>query len=238
MSMTATIYEVDHLYQVDPGVLKVGTNVRTDTHPDAKEFAASVRSRGVLEVISAYVDAEGELTVLRGQRRTLVASKVGTPSGTVPVRVVALAQEADRIIDQASENLHRADLTERDTRDAVEQLTLLGPSAAQITKQMALPRRTVNSVLAVVANPATKERMDTAGMTLQDAALFAEFEDNQDAIATLTAAWEDRWRRTRCPTSRSSCATPAWRPWRCRPRSSGCAARVCRCSTRTRSRAT
>ena len=199
MSSISTIYEVDHLYQVDPGVLKIGTNVRTDTHPDAKEFATSIKSRGVLEVISAYVDAEGGLTVLRGQRRTLVASKVGTPSGTVPVRVVALSPEADRIIDQASENLHRADLTERETRDAIEQLALLGVSAAAITKQMALPRPAVNSVLAVVANPATKERMDTAGMTLQDAALFAEFEDDPEAIATLTAAWEDRWRRNRLP---------------------------------------
>lgn len=39
--------------------------------------------RVVLEVISAYLDPDDGLTVLRGQRHTVVAAKVGTPSGTV-----------------------------------------------------------------------------------------------------------------------------------------------------------
>mgnify|MGYP000377277808 CR=1 FL=1 len=73
MSNTATAYEVGHLYEVDPAALRIGANIRTDTHPDAKEFAASIKTRGVLEVISAYLAPEGGLTVLRGQRRTVVA---------------------------------------------------------------------------------------------------------------------------------------------------------------------
>jgi ParB family chromosome partitioning protein len=192
---TATAYEVGHLYEVAPGELKIGTNVRTDTRPDAKEFAASIRARGVLEVISAYVDAEGSLTVLRGQRRTVVAVKVGTP--TVPVRVVPSPDDVDRIIDQVSENLHRQDMHPRETRDAIEQLAMIGVSAAQIAKRAALPRSTVDSALTVAANPTTKERMDAAGMTLEDAATFAEFEDDPDAIATLTQAWESPYQRPR-----------------------------------------
>jgi ParB family chromosome partitioning protein len=192
---TATAYEVGHLYEVAPGELKIGTNVRTDTRPDAKEFAASIRSRGVLEVISAYVDAEGTLTVLRGQRRTVVAVKVGTP--TVPVRVVPSPDDVDRIIDQVSENVHRQDMHARETRDAIEQLAMIGVSAAQIAKRVALPRSTVDSALTVAANPATKERMDAAGMTLEDAANFAEFEDDPGAIATLTQAWESPYQRPR-----------------------------------------
>ena len=129
MSNTATVYEVGHLYEVDPAALRIGANIRTDTHPDAKEFAASIKSRGVLEVISAYLDPDAGLTVLRGQRRTVVAAKVGTPSGTVPVRVVAAPEEVDRIIDQATENLHRQAMHTRETRDAVEQLAMLGVSA-------------------------------------------------------------------------------------------------------------
>jgi len=192
---TVTTYEVGHLYEVAPGELKIGTNVRTDTRPDAKDFAASIRSRGVLEVISAYVDAEGSLTVLRGQRRTVVAVRVGTP--TVPVRVVASPDDVDRIIDQVSENVHRQDMHARETRDAIEQLAMIGVSAAQIAKRVALPRGTVDSALTVAANPATKERMDAAGMTLEDAATFAEFEDDPGAIATLTTAWESPYQRPR-----------------------------------------
>lgn len=196
---TATAYEVGHLYEVDPGALKIGANVRTDPRPDAKEFAASIKTRGVLEVISAYVDPDGGLTVLRGQRRSLVAAKVGTPTGTVPVRVVPAPEEADRIIDQASENLHREAMHTRETRDAVEQLAMLGVSAAQIAKRVALPRATVDAALNVTRNPATKDRMDATGMTLEEAAIFAEFEDDPDAIDTLTAAWEDSWRRRQIP---------------------------------------
>ena len=78
MSKTsAPAYEVGHLYEVDPGTLKIGANVRTDPRPDAKEFAASIKTRGVLEVISAYVDPDGGLTVLRGQRRSLKGERRG-----------------------------------------------------------------------------------------------------------------------------------------------------------------
>ena len=196
---TATAYEVGHLYEVDPGTLKIGANVRSDPRPDAKEFAASIKTRGVLEVISAYVDPDGGLTVLRGQRRSLVAAKVGTPTGTVPVRVMPAPEEADRIIDQASENLHREAMHTRETRDAVEQLAMLGVSAAQIAKRVALPRATVDAALNVTRNPATKDRMDATGMTLEEAAIFAEFEDDPDAIDTLTTAWEDSWRRRQIP---------------------------------------
>ena len=192
---TTSVYEVGHLYEVDPCELKIGANVRVDTHPDAKDFAASVRTRGVLEVISAYLDDEGGLTVLRGQRRALVAVKVGTPSGTVPIRVVPAPDEADRIVDQMSENLHREGMNLRETRDGIEQLAILGVSAAQIAKRTALPRPLVDTTLTVVANPATKERMDSAGMTLEDAAIFAEFEDDPAALDTLTQAWDDPWRR-------------------------------------------
>ena len=118
----APVYEVGRVYEVAPGDLLIGTNVRTDARPDAKDFAASVRSRGVIVAIDAHADEDGRLTVLRGQRRALVAAQVGTPSGTVPVRVVPAPDEADRITDQLVENLHRADMHEREARDGVEQL--------------------------------------------------------------------------------------------------------------------
>lgn len=198
-SREATSYEVGHLYDVDPATLQIGTNVRTDTRPDAKAFAASIKARGVLEVITAHPGEDGALVVQRGQRRTVVAAKVGTPTGTVPVRVVPAPEDADRIVDQLSENLHREGMHARETRDAVEQLALLGVSAAQITKRTALARTQVDQALAVVGNAATKERMDSTGMTLEIAAIFAEFEDDPDAVATLTQAWETSWRREQIP---------------------------------------
>lgn len=191
------VYEVGRVYEIAPGDLRIGSNVRTDPRLDAKDFAASIRARGVVVAIDATVDDDGALYVLRGQRRALVAAQVGTPSGTVPVRVVPAPDEADRITDQLVENLHRADMHEREARDGVEQLALLGVSVAQIVKRTALPRPVVDAALSVAAHEASKDRMDAQGMTLEQAALFAEFEDDPDALATLEGAWENRWERPR-----------------------------------------
>lgn len=185
MSITAATPIVGQVIEVDPATLVIGANVRVDTHPDAKEFAASIRARGVLEVITAHVDDDGSLVVQRGQRRTVAAAEVGTPSGTVPVRVVERPEEADRIVDQLTENLHRAQMRESEVRDGVEQLALLGVSAAQIAKRTAVKRETVNAALTVTASESTRERMDAQGLTLQQAAVLAEFEDDEEALARL-----------------------------------------------------
>jgi len=67
--------------------IKIGANVRTDLHADAREFARSIKERGVLEPVTVYADEDGAYVVLRGQRRTVVAAEVGLPD--IPAQVVA-----------------------------------------------------------------------------------------------------------------------------------------------------
>ena len=199
MSIAAAIstdpspYIVGQVYDIDPAVFTIWANVRLDTHPNAREFAASIKARGVLEAITAWVDEDGALTVERGQRRAVAAAAVGTPTGTVPVRVIARPGEADRITDQLTENIHRAAMHERETVDAIGQLALLGVSAAQIAKRTAIKRTTVNAAITVTARPETRTRMDELGLTLEQAAIFAEFEDDADAVAELTGVATRRW---------------------------------------------
>lgn len=181
-------FEVGGTYRVPPGSLVIGANVRSDTHPGAKEFAASIKARGVLEPITAWVDDDGRLVVYRGQRRTLAAASVGTPDGLVPVHVVTRPPEVDRVTDQLVENVHRAAMRAAEERDAIEQLSLLGVSAAQITKRTAITRPTVDAALTVTASQTARERMDSTGMTLEAAATFAEFEDDPQAIQALEQA--------------------------------------------------
>lgn len=185
---TTTAYRVGQTYRVQPQALTIGTNVRTDTHPGASEFAASIKARGVLEPITVWADDSGDLVVYRGQRRTLAAAKVGTPDGLVPVHVVERPDETDRVIDQLVENIHRAPMRQAEERDAIEQLALLGVSAAQIVKRTAIARPTVDAVLTIAGSAATKTRMDTDGLTLQQAAIFAEFEDDPAATEALEQA--------------------------------------------------
>ena len=183
--------EVGQTYRVEAGSLTIGTNVRSEPRANDKTFVASIKANGVLEPITAYLDPAGSLVVYRGQRRTLAAAAVGTPDGLVPVRVVAAPDDAERITSQLVENVHRSPMRVSEERDAIEQLALLGVSAAQIAKRTALPRRTVDAALAVVASETTKRRMDEHGLTLDQAAAFAEFEGDERALASLeqAASW-------------------------------------------------
>src|SRR4051794_36018593 len=172
--------------RLDPSKIKIGANVRTDLHADAKEFARSIKERGVLEPVTVYADEDGAYVVLRGQRRTVVAAQVGLSD--IPAQIVAKPGEADRITDQMVENLHRAAMRDSEIVGGVEQLALVGVSAAQIAKRAALPRDRVNAALAVADKEQTRARVVAGDLTLDEAATFAEFEDDAQAVERLERA--------------------------------------------------
>lgn len=182
--MSSSDYTPGQVYEVDPATLVIGTNVRTDIK-ERSDFAKSIKALGVLEPITAYIGEDGALVVYRGQRRTLTAAKVGTPTGTVPVRVLERPEDAERIVAQVSENLHRAEMSAAEERDAIEQLALLGVSAAQIAKRTAIEREQVNAALKVAKSETARSRMDNDGLTLEQAAILAEFEDDPEALSRL-----------------------------------------------------
>ena len=175
---------VEEFVYLDPGTIIIGSNVRTDL-PDAKEFCRSIKERGVLEAVTVYRNDEGQHVCLRGQRRTVEAASVGTPTGLIPARVVAKPEEADRIVDQMVENIHRAGMRETEIVAGVEELTLVGVSAAQIAKRLSVPRPTVNAALAVTKADQSRNRLDSGDLTLAEAAIFAEFEHDPDAVERL-----------------------------------------------------
>lgn len=172
--------------RLDPSQIKIGANVRTDLHADAKEFARSIKERGVLEPVTVYADEDGAYVVLRGQRRTVVAAEVGLTD--IPAQVVPQPDEADRITDQMVENLHRAAMRDGEIVGGVEQLALVGVSAAQIAKRAALPRDRVNAALAIVDKEQTRARVVSGDLTLDEAAIFAEFEHDAEAVERLERA--------------------------------------------------
>jgi ParB family chromosome partitioning protein len=172
--------------RLDPRKIKIGANVRTDLHADAREFARSIKERGVLEPVTVYADDDGAYVVLRGQRRTVVAAEVGVPD--IPAQVIAKPDEADRITDQMVENLHRAAMRDGEIVSGVEQLALVGISAAQIAKRAALPRERVNAALSVADKEQTRARVVAGDLTLDEAAIFAEFEHDAQAVEQLERA--------------------------------------------------
>jgi len=176
------------IQEIDPNTLLVDTNVRSDTSLD-KDFVASIREYGVLVPIVAVQTAEGGVRVRYGHRRTLAA--IAAARATVPVLVTGEddADEAARIVRQWAENEHRTGLSTADKVAAVEQLSLLGLSAATIAKRTKTSKADVAHAIAAAASPLAK---GAAGryefVTLDQAAAVAEFEDEPETVKALILA--------------------------------------------------
>ncbi|MGL5858781.1 MAG: ParB/RepB/Spo0J family partition protein [Angustibacter sp.] len=182
---TATAAQIT-LVQVDPAAAVVGLNVRSEANLTA-DFVSSIRELGVLEPVVGHYDEQGQFVVLRGQRRTLAA--VETKQASIPAVVVQRPEDADRIVQQMAENDHRTGMTTADRIAGVKQLAAFGLTAAQIKRRTARPRSEVDAALVVAgselaANAA--QRWDY--LTLDQAAILAEFEDDPEAVKALMVA--------------------------------------------------
>jgi ParB family transcriptional regulator, chromosome partitioning protein len=171
--------------QVDPTTLLVDVNIRSDAALD-KDFLASIRDLGVLVPIAAVRTQDGALRVCYGHRRTLAAVEAGR--GSVPV-IVANGDDADEaarivsqwIVSQWHENEHRSGLSTADKVAAVEQLSLLGLSAAPIVKQTRARKADVEQALATAGSALAKGAATRYEfLTLDQAAAVAEFETEPD----------------------------------------------------------
>lgn len=183
------------LVEVDPATLTVGPNVRaTDAEAVAadKAFCDSIKSQGVMSPVTAYTDTEAEgcpVVVLYGQRRVLAAVHVGLDA--VPVLLhPAKPTDLDALTQQWDENERRAAMSEADRARGIEQMSLLGLSAAQITKRTGTHRDRVRAVLDTKDNTTTRDGL-SAGLSIEQAAALAEFDTDPDVVATLTTAAQD-----------------------------------------------
>lgn len=200
----STLDQLGELAWADPAELVLEVNTRTEVHLDP-HFCASVRDRGVREPISVYRRGDGDgdgvsvLVVRKGQRRTLAALK----AGLARVRVLIEPQpstadidteterarrthDAERIIDQLTENQHRADISDAEQVTAHQQLLGLGMSAAQIARTTRTPAKRVRQTTAVAGSARAIEVGARYDLDLVQMSVIAEFSDDDDAVDQLT----------------------------------------------------
>ncbi|OLM28618.1 Chromosome (plasmid) partitioning protein ParB [Pseudonocardia sp. Ae717_Ps2] len=200
----STLDQLGELAWADPAELVLEVNTRTEVQLDP-HFCASVRDRGVREPISVYRRNDGDgdgvsvLVVRKGQRRTLAALK----AGLARVRVLIEPQpttadidteperarrthDAERIIDQLTENQHRADISDAEQVTAHQQLLGLGMSAAQIARTTRTPAKRVRQTTAVAGSARAIEVGARYDLDLIQMSVIAEFSDDDDAVARLT----------------------------------------------------
>jgi ParB family chromosome partitioning protein len=172
---------------VDPATLHIGPNVRTENAVPDKNKVSDIKKRGVQSPIKGYRDDAGNLVVTVGQLRTLSAVKAGCE--TVPVWVQPPPSEdekeaaIDRIVDQVNENdLHTA-MTRGDIYRAHQQLEAFGLSAAAIARRLSRPKKVVENSLRVGDSELAAKAADKYDLTLDQAAVIAEFENHGDLDA-------------------------------------------------------
>ncbi|GAA1961889.1 ParB/RepB/Spo0J family partition protein [Microbacterium deminutum] len=157
-------------------------NVRPSA-PLTKEFVQSIRENGVLTpVLARRVD--DQVIVRAGQRRTLAA--IDAAIEVIPVYVVdADDATAERIIQQMVENDHRESLSAADRAAAFQQLVFEGLGVATIAKRTGTKQAEVKTGLAVAENPVAASAVQQHALTLDQAAVLIEFDDDADARARL-----------------------------------------------------
>ena len=176
---------------VDPTTLLVDVNVRSELDLN-KEFVGSIKDHGVLVPIVAIKTPEG-LRVRMGHRRTMAAVEAGLDS--VPVLVTESDAEGDtaeieRLLTQHAENHHRAALSNTDDAQVAKQLSLYGLSAAQIAKRTHTKKAHVETALTVAGSELATKATERYDLTLDQAAVIAEFENDTEVVTALVASIE------------------------------------------------
>lgn len=157
---------------VDPKLLQAGSNIRADLRV-GPEFVETIKGMGVLKDIDVYPTLTG-LVVLDGHRRHRAAIEAGLE--TVPVRIVDVAGELERIGLQLTENDEHAHTSTVDRARAINQLVLMGLPASELRKrgvkasEATLARRVAN------ASQEVADLGESVNLGLDDLAKVAEAE--------------------------------------------------------------
>lgn len=157
---------------IRPTLLQAGSNIRADLRV-SPEFVETIAGLGVLKDIDVYPTLTG-LVVLDGHRRHRAAIEAGLE--TVPVRIVDVAGELERIGLQLTENDAHEHTSTVDRARAINQLVLMGLPASELRKhgvkasEATLARRVAN------ASQEVAELGESASLGLDDLAKVAEAE--------------------------------------------------------------
>ena len=157
LSRQEATHPLDHVvegarYLVNPEYLQAGENVRRDLRA-GKGFLETVRAHGVVKDIDVYVTLTG-LVVLDGHRRLDAALALHLES--VPVRVVRVDDEAERIASQLMVNDEAEHCNSAERADAIQQLVLLGVPAQDLRRR-GIRGEEVAAARAVASAPAVRQ---------------------------------------------------------------------------------
>lgn len=181
-------FEKAELRYVDPRTVKLGANVRCDVEKtiDA-DFVDSIRTLGIRQPPPVYEEADGTLGLVDGgSRRTRGAIAAGLALYPVIVMPKGTDSDLDRLERQFHENDQRVGITDADRTAGYKQMALFGATAAQVAKRTKTTTAKVKAALGVVESKTARAAQIEHNLTIDQAAVIAEFEDDDKVVAKLT----------------------------------------------------
>lgn len=176
------------LLELDPKKIRIDSNVRSKVG-DLAGLTASVKRHGVLVPLLVKSDGNGGHVLVAGQRR--LKSAIAAKLETVPCRETSGDDQA-MVEQQLIENLQRVDLTEADEAKGFEQLRVFGLDEITIAEITGRDVKHVERGLQVAASKTATTIAAKHDLTIEEAAAIAEFEDDREAVKTLTVTAVDR----------------------------------------------
>ena len=170
-------------------------NVRDDLNL-SQEFCASIAAEGVrIPLLITPAENGGGWLVIEGHRRLAAAAKAGLAEVPCDIDPGRAADEAGQYLDMllANSDAYRSNFTVVEEAAALFAAHAAGASRTRLRKATGRTAAQVKTAIAAGSLPAgTKARAAEASpdLTLDDLALLAEFEGDDDATSRLLASLE------------------------------------------------
>ena len=159
-------------------------NVRRDIHLD-QEFLDSIAELGILTPLRITPAGSGGYRVIEGHRRLAAAAKLGLIEVPYDLAAEREDDEAGQFLDMYATNHHRKGLSTLEEADALFGASANGASKRRIRKATGLsPDEVASALKAGGMSGLARETAAAFGqsITLDQAALFAEFQDDEAAV--------------------------------------------------------
>lgn len=177
-----------------PKTLVIDENVRKsfdlEDHPEVK---ASIQ-RGVEIPILAHREADGTITVVDGQIRTLVAIELKVAKVPVWVTPAPQVDPAERAIRRTSQQIrindHRIPITDGDRAAGMARMFDFGATLTRISEEVGQRREQVKLAVTIGRSQTACDAIDAHQLDFEQAAVLAVYENagDTDAVARLLAA--------------------------------------------------
>ena len=165
-------------------------NVRRDLDL-SPDFLASVQANGVLVPLRVTPDSDGGYRVIDGHRRLAAAIQAGLAEVPADIAADRAGDEPGQYLDMWTANRHHAPLTLLEEADALFSARDAGAAKTRIRRSTGLKAPQLDAALSAARlSQDTRAAVDALpqDLTLEDLAILAEFDGQDEAIARLTQA--------------------------------------------------